>query len=454
MSGLSNFLGDVYGEDDDSADDPDNPPAKSPDPDQRADIPEQDQRLEPSLSDVRDSMEALLADAEPVGSPESPPVTWAETISASELEEPPAMSEAVGSPDPPENPTDDWFSGIDGPPQVPEAIPIPDKTPMAAAETASTAEPIDQEGSEPHLPSFLEEVGRTEIDNSWLDEIEESPELDETIPETITEDPAHVFVEEEPARLPEPPVNELTSNDFQVPDLPTDVDDDQPWIDELLLGSEPESTEDDTETQATADHPMDPLGPESPAPTTPQDPEHSSRLDPLGDSQPVLIEDLPSHTEDLPTPTEDEVHAAPTEPDLQMAPIPVWSASRDDIIPGQEMQTFHRPMVTPGAESESGETPMAGIEGLPAPGVPKERRGRRRGRRKTEVVVHDEPALDWPAPDPDTPAAFDAPPPTELTPAFDAPPPIQQPISPAVLEASPELHEPPKRRFLRRRPVQ
>ena len=366
MSGLSNFLGNVYGEDDDSTDD-DNPPVKTP---------EQDQRLEPSLNDVRDSMEALLADADPDESLNSPPVTWAETISASELDDPLAVPEAVGSPDPPENPTDDWFSRIDGPGQVPEAIPVPNMTSIAsAAKTASTPESTDQEDSEPHLPSFLEEVGRTEIDNSWLDEIEESAQFDEIAPEPIVEDPVHGFIEEAPAQLPEPPPNELTSSDFEVPDLATD-DDDQPWIDELLLRSEPEAAEDSAATQTTNDHPIDPLSPESSASLTDQDAEHSNQFDPLGDSQPVPVEDPP-------TPTEDDIPAAQIVAEPQMAPIPIWVASRDDIIPGQEMQTFHRPMVTSDPGSESDDTPMVGIEGLPVPEVPKERRGRRRSRRST-----------------------------------------------------------------------
>lgn len=502
MSGLSNFLGNVYGEDDE--------------PDRGVSIPAADQRATSSLDDIRDSMKALLAQTEPTLQPQTPalpespvqsktpepadgpggttdqPLTWVETLDSAPIE-PSAMISS--EPEIIQTVDDDWFSSIDD----------------------SMVRASEPEGTEPR--HFLDGVNEAES-TDWFGDIRETePALanslqDEQMPpvfgiEVPTDAAAQGAdawssdVDDQPAgsfaAAPTAPAELLSADDFE----PVAVTPEEPesWIDEIL-GEEitPVETETEQPFDVVYESPSSNEPPSFAAPEpTLAPPVYDRTLDDnlFGDET-----NTNSTLEHLPLPAPPHPLDAPE----HLAPAPparaAWTAGSDDIIPGKLMTTtsydvqhfdvdalalLGEPRELPNRRRpRRGRRTSDDATNLEAVAEASPRRHRRKGRTVDLDAVADGPVTGYPAPAsptngepsaPDLPAsdlpefaplAFDAAP----FAAFPAPEPgaemQEQPPAPmsamalglethgSVLdqgpnELDPALQEKPKRRGLRRR---
>jgi hypothetical protein len=283
VSGLSNFLSNVYGEDDDA--------------NAVASVTSQDQRATPNLDDVRDSMEALVADTEaslggepfiPETATVAPQQTLAETLETSD-------------------PADDWFSEIDD-----HAVRVP-TSPAGGTPTSSANLPEFQMpnfgadnpsgGQDTPGSHFLDEINEADS-TDWFDVIEDAPtpapeaaehiapaesvtieSLVESTEDTSSKNstsemppslPAFELLQEPPTLAapsfkapPAAPDELLSDDDFGLPESPEfEVDPAQPWIDEILSG--PEEPAIDRQRKTEVDFPAPTLDPvlDLPAPET------------------------------------------------------------------------------------------------------------------------------------------------------------------------------------------
>jgi hypothetical protein len=388
MSGLSNFLGNVYGEDDE--------------PDRGVSIPAADQRATSSLDDIRDSMKALLAQTEPTLQPQTPalpespvqsktpepadgpggttdqPLTWVETLDSAPIEpiEPSAMISS--EPEIIQTVDDDWFSSIDD-------------------SMVRTSEP---EGTEPR--HFLDGVNEAES-TDWFGDIRETePALanslqDEQMPpvfgiEVPTDAAAQGAdawssdVDDQPAgsfaAAPTAPAELLSADDFE----PIAVTPEEPesWIDEIL-GEEltPVETETEQPFDVVYESPgsNEPPSFAAPEPTL-APPVYDRTLDDnlFGDETNTnsTLEHLPLPAP--PHPLDAPEHLAPATPARS-----AWTARSDDIIPGKLMTTT------------SYDVQHFDVDALALLGEPRElpnRRRPRRGRRTSDDATNLEAAAE------------------------------------------------------------
>ena len=121
MSGLSNFLGNVYGEN------------EEPDDEGVSDLPPEDQARTESLDDVKESMEALVRGLEEASADDESSDDPADTDDTDLVAPPAPETTTAAAPS-----ADDWFAAIDTPPAVAEPEP-------PAAETVEAAEDVSFE---------------------------------------------------------------------------------------------------------------------------------------------------------------------------------------------------------------------------------------------------------------------------------------------------------------------
>lgn len=363
MSGLSNFLGNVYGENEEPEDPSDVIPES-----------EDDQLSESSLDDVRNSMEELLDSAE---------ASAAEPVEATDgdwfagIDHPSAGGADTG--------TDSWYSEIDSHPTATPPADASSSTSQLdedpepatnegvdhAAELAAVFETMDEPGDtksaptsasddspEPTDPFSADESPEEQDppDSSWFDHLEDArPEPDDetfqlsdvenkqeletwdsatpdVVPQpSAQEEPAVAIDPVDPLAVPAPPEPLVTDDDFLKFDPPEEATQDpDPWLDEIL------SDDSATVAPAPADANMESDTPDPPASVP----------------QPQVLQPAPQQS---------------------TLPAGSWDPSYDDIIPGK---------VTAAAAVRA--TPMADQAVAAAIDTAAERRRPRRGRRAVD----------------------------------------------------------------------
>ncbi|GEM_PF-6063072 len=359
MSGLSNFLGNVYGENNEPND-----------ADAAQDLPPEDQARTESLDDVKESMEALVRGLEE-STPDEPEATDepehpVDSNPAGVVAPPTVHAEPSASPAVAPSP-DDWFAGIDTPPAATEP-----EQPAADTDAAVPIDPTEDDVQLPDLSSFFSDQSEAEspAQENWFDSLEDPV----TEPEPEPHTPSFEIASEPD---PEPPA-------MEAPQEPREHIEPAPQttpVDPLAVPPPPASLVSDAELA-----PLDISPPPDPVDT---------------EADPWLEEILAAPAAEVPIAAEP---SAPEAPQPRTVTPQRWDPAYDDIIPGRVTAAAAlRPIavddVVTGAlptetERRRGRRGRRAVDDTVNPVVSEDTKGRRRGRRRS----NDPKSVDLPPP--------------------------------------------------------